>query len=125
MEGNARRAWLKVVGSAGALMLTALGSAYVVAQPAERIVRIRVKRFEFEPGEIALKKGEPVVLELTSEDVLMGINVPDLGVRADIVPGKVSLLRLVPQKEGRIEFHCDVFCGDGHEEMDGQFIVTA
>jgi cytochrome c oxidase subunit 2 len=50
--------------------------------------------------------------------------VPDFGVRADIVPGKVVQLRLVPQKTGTFDFLCDVFCGDFHEEMQGQIVVS-
>jgi cytochrome c oxidase subunit 2 len=32
-------------------------------------------------------------------------------------------VRVVPQKAGRFEFHCDVFCGSGHEEMSGILVV--
>jgi len=56
--------------------------------------------------------------------VLLGFNVPDLGVRADIVPGKVARVRLVADKVGTFAFACDIFCGSGHEEMVGSITVT-
>jgi len=56
---------------------------------------------------------------------MMGINVAALGVRADIVPGRPTRLRLPPLKPGRYVFNCDVFCGSGHEEMEGAIVVTA
>ena len=78
----------------------------------------------YTPGEIRLKKGVPVVLEITTQDVVMGFNAPDLGARADIIPGQVARVRLVPNKAGTFEFHCDIFCGTGHEDMSGTIVVT-
>ena len=91
----------------------------------ERVIRISAKKFEFTPSEITLKKGEPVVLELTTEDVTMGFYAKELNASAEIVPGKVTPLRLVPDKTGSFDFICDVFCGDGHEDMGGKIHVTA
>ena len=97
---------------------------YVSAQPAEEVIKVTAKRFDYTPAEIKLKKGVPVVLEFTSQDVVMGFNVPDLHARTDIVPGVVTRVRLVPDKVGTFEFHCDIFCGSGHEEMSGTIVVT-
>ena len=114
------RAGFAAAASAG------LGSAaYVAAQPAERVVRITAKKFEFMPHEVTLKQGVPVVLELVTADVVMGFNAPDFGVRADLLPGKVAQLRILPKTPGTFEYLCDIFCGQGHEEMSGKIIVTA
>ncbi|HEY9714639.1 MAG TPA: cupredoxin domain-containing protein [Chroococcales cyanobacterium] len=85
---------------------------------------ITARRFEFSPREITVKKGKPVVLRLKSEDRLHGFNVPALNLRADIQPGKVSELKLTPSKAGELDFFCDVFCGAGHEGMNGKITVT-
>lgn len=101
---------------------------YVAAASApskEKVIKIIAKRFDYTPNHITLKKGEPVVFELTTLDVIMGFNLPDFNVRADIVPGKVSQLRLVPDKTGTFIFLCDIFCGTGHEEMNGKITVVA
>jgi cytochrome c oxidase subunit 2 len=94
------------------------------AAQAPRVVAVKVRRFVFTPTVIQLKKGEPVVFELTSEDVLMGFSVPDLNIRSDIVPGKVSRLELPPPQAGTYDFLCDIFCGSGHESMQGKIVVT-
>jgi cytochrome c oxidase subunit 2 len=112
------------IATAVALLAAGSMAAYVAAQPAEQVIRVSAKKFDYTPGEIKLKKGVPVVLEFTTQDVVMGFNVPDLGARADIIPGKVSRVRLVPDKVGTFEFHCDIFCGSGHEEMAGTIVVT-
>ncbi len=55
----------------------------------------------------------------------MGFNAPDFKVRTDIPPGKLMRVELTPDKAGTFTFFCDVFCGSGHEEMNGTFIVEA
>jgi len=89
----------------------------------ERVVSIKVKRFEYMPREVTLKKGVPVVLELKSLDVPHGFNLPDLGVRADVLPGQTTRVHIVPKQTGRFVFHCDIFCGTGHEELEGAIVV--
>jgi len=116
----------KAVRLAAAAATLALGSmlSYVAVQAAPRakVVKINAKRFVFGPNHLTLKKGEAVELELTSSDILMGFNLPDFGVRGDIVPEKVTRIRFVPDKTGTFTFLCDIFCGEGHERMQG--IIT-
>lgn len=91
--------------------------------PAE--IRISAKKFEFHPNEITTRVGRPVTLILTSEDRIHGFKMPDLGLRADVIPGQETRLTLVPERLGRVAFLCDVFCGDGHDDMEGTLIVEA
>lgn len=88
------------------------------------VVKITAKKFEFDPKTITLRKGVPVVLELTSLDRLHGFSCPELGIRADISPNKTSTIRFVPTRAGKFGFHCDIFCGSGHEQMTGTIVVT-
>ncbi|PYS60808.1 MAG: cytochrome-c oxidase, partial [Acidobacteria bacterium] len=73
---------------------------------------------------ITLKKGEPVVFEISSADREHGFNLRAFGVRTNVSPGKVSRIRFTPDKTGKFTFSCDVFCGDGHEEMTGTIVIT-
>jgi len=112
-----------------ALLASALLSGLVVytranAVPAERVIHITAKRFDFSPDSITLKKGEPVVFELSSADREHGFNLRAFGIRTNVSPGKVTRVRLTPDKTGEFTFSCDVFCGDGHEEMTGTVVVT-
>jgi cytochrome c oxidase subunit 2 len=91
----------------------------------EQVIKITAKRFEYNPNVITIKAGVPVILEFTSLDRIHGFTVPDLGgIRATIEPGKTTQVRIVAPKAGTYEFHCDIFCGDGHEGMTGKIIVT-
>ena len=112
------------IAAATAIGLFASAATYVAAQPQEKVIKVSAKRFDYTPGHLTLKKGEPVILELTTDDVLMGFNAPDLGVRADILPDKVIRVRIVPDKTGTFTFLCDVFCGTKHEEMHGTITVV-
>jgi cytochrome c oxidase subunit 2 len=95
-----------------------------LADEAEQVIKITAKRYEYNPSTITVKKGIPVALEFTSLDRLHGFSCPGLAIRTDIAPGKVTTLRFVPQKAGTFPFHCDNFCGSGHEGMTGTIVVT-
>jgi len=113
----------------GVLLASAVVSGLLIytranAVPVERVIHISAKKFEFSPDSITLKKGEPVVLEISSADREHGFNLRAFGVRTNVSPGKVSRIRISPDKTGKFTFSCDVFCGDGHEEMTGTVVVN-
>jgi cytochrome c oxidase subunit II len=89
----------------------------------EQVIKIVARRFAYTPNEIVLKKGQPVVLEFTSIDFVHGFKIPDLNIRADLPPGKVTRIRLTPDKVGVYDFLCDNFCGSEHEDMSGRILV--
>ena len=92
--------------------------------PRDKVIKLTAKKFEYSPSEITVKKGEPVVIEVSSQDVKHGFTLPDFGIRTDITPGSVNRISFTPDKAGRFAFACDVFCGVGHEDMSGTLIVT-
>lgn len=105
------------------LVISAFGAAALSAGP-EEVIKITAKRFEYNPKEITLKKGVPVILEFTSLDRLHGFKCSGLGIRTDIESGKVARVPVTPQKVGDFEFHCDIFCGSGHGNMVGMIHVV-
>ena len=107
-------------------MITSGLALYVRANalPAEREIHITAKKFDFTPDTITLKKGEPVVLVLSSQDRKHGFNLRGFGIRAEVNPGETTRIRFAPNKTGKFTFSCDVFCGEGHEDMTGTIVVT-
>lgn len=126
MNRRSRRdaiAGLTVLGT-GCLGL--LGNLGARAQGGEgRVIEVEARRFTFAPSEITVRRGELVTLAFKTQDFVHGFSVPDLGVRADLAPGQITKVTLRPAKAGRIEFLCDNFCGDGHEQMHGVLVVQA
>jgi len=111
-----------VLGLGGVLFGAAMGMAKDVGK--EQVVQIMAQRFKFTPNEIVVKKGRPVVLEISSLDFVHGFNVPALKLRADLPPGQITRVRFTPERAGEYPFVCDNFCGEGHEEMHGRIVVV-
>jgi cytochrome c oxidase subunit 2 len=107
------------------LMGSAAAGAVRLAAQSPTEIRIGAKKFEFHPNKVTVKLGQPVVLVLTSEDRIHGFKMTDFALRTDIVPGRETRVTLTPDKAGSFTFFCDVFCGDGHEDMDGTLTVEA
>ena len=112
-----------LLNAAGALALGSL-SVLALAKPKARVIKVVAKKFVFVPNEIRVKKGEAVVLQFTAPEVPMGFNLADFNLRTDIIPGKAASLLLTPDKAGSFIFVCDIFCGSGHEDMNGTLIVS-
>ena len=105
------------------ILLGLSGIAASAAIPPERHVAIKATRYFYSPPEIRLKTGEPVVLDLTALDRLHGFDIPEMHIRVDVLPGQVTSVRIMPTKAGVYEFHCDNFCGSGHETMAAKIVV--
>ena len=120
-----RLAIVLIAASVGYLhQQTVLRSAAREKEDTEQVIRISASTFEFKPSEIRVKKGVPVTLELISSDRHHGFKLSEFHVRVDVKPGAVEKVRFIPDKTGTFTFLCDVFCGDGHEDMSGTLTVV-
>ena len=106
------------------LVSAAIGSRAVDAQDAPRKIEITAKRFNYEPSEITLKKGQPVALVITSKDVSHGLRIRELNLNAKIPKGGSTELDFTPNNAGDFIGHCSVFCGSGHGGMMLKFHVV-
>ncbi len=106
------------------IAITVIHNGSANAAGAEQVIDVEAKMFSYSPSTITVKKGVPVVLQFKSLDRLHGFFCPGLDIRSDIIPGQITRLRFTPQKAGTFPFHCDNFCGEGHEGMTGEIIVT-
>jgi cytochrome c oxidase subunit 2 len=102
---------------------SAAGAALRLAAQTPKEIEIMAMKFDFTPDVVKVKRGQPVTLVLSSIDRIHGFKMPDFGVRTDIVPGEERRLTITPDKPGSFVFFCDVFCGDGHEDMAGTLVV--
>ena len=94
------------------------------AQEAPRRIAIVAKRFNFTPSEITLKKGEPVVFALTSEDVSHGLKFKELNLDIRSKKGQTTEVPFTPTQAGTFVGQCSVFCGAGHGSMKLTLHVT-
>ncbi|HET7826338.1 MAG TPA: cupredoxin domain-containing protein [Anaeromyxobacter sp.] len=105
-----------------ALLVALLAPASPPAQE-PRVVEIRARRFEFTPNVVTLRKDEPVVLRLRTDDFTHGLYMKELGIDSEFAPGKAVDVPLTPRKAGRYSVICDHFCGSGHGNMKMTIVV--
>jgi mono/diheme cytochrome c family protein len=58
-----------------------------------------------------------VTLHVTSTDVIHSFWVPEMRLKADMVPGLVQTLRFTPERIGKYKIICTEFCGVSHGAM--------
>jgi cytochrome c oxidase subunit 2 len=118
-----RLAWTVVVPFA--LLLCSIREVPMASAAATpRRIEVTAKRFEYSPGEITLKKGEPVVLVLRSTDVAHGVKFDELHLKTEIGKDSSSELAFTPEQTGTFVGHCSHFCGSGHGSMTLTLHVT-
>jgi cytochrome c oxidase subunit II len=98
---------------ASMLAATTMASA---PRPVQKI-DVSASRFSFEPHEITVKKGEPVILSVHSTDVTHGLVIEELGVRTEVKKGEAEDVNMTPETAGTFEGRCAHFCGKGHASM--------
>lgn len=96
---------------------TGLSPAMARGEAVPQRIEVIAKRFAFEPGEVTLKKGQPVMLVLRSADVAHGIRIRELNVEVKATKGSTAEVQFTPEKAGDFVGHCYVFCGSGHGLM--------
>jgi cytochrome c oxidase subunit II len=119
-----RKRLLRMLGASAGIALALALRARPSPAAVEQVIHLTAKKFEYGPDEITVKQGEPVMIEIVSLDRKHGFTIPELGVRADVKPGATSIVRFTPDKAGTFHFHCDLFCGSGHEGMTGTLVVV-
>ncbi len=89
-----------------------------------QVIEITAKKYEFSPSQITLKKGEPVILRLTSTDRVHGFMSRPLKIDTDITPGKTTDVAVTPATAGDFTVICDHYCGTGHGNMKMKVAVV-
>ncbi len=67
--------------------------------------------------------GEPIVVELESEDVLHSFFIPELRVKQDAVPGMMIPIWFDATEPGEFQIGCAELCGSGHYRMRASVTV--
>jgi cytochrome c oxidase subunit 2 len=76
-------------------------------------------------GEIVLPLGRPVIVQLSSKDVIHSFGVPAMRVKQDAIPGMMIPVWFTPTRLGEYEIACSQLCGLGHYRMRGVLRVVS
>jgi cytochrome c oxidase subunit 2 len=66
---------------------------------------------------------KPVIIYLTSKDVIHSFKVLPLRVTQDVIPGMSIPIHFMPTREGKYAITCAQLCGNGHATMIGWLTV--
>lgn len=76
-------------------------------------------------NEIHLPVGEPVVLELTSADVIHSFWAPSLAGKLDMIPGRTNRMTITATEPGVTRGQCAEYCGGAHAFMSFHVVAQA
>jgi cytochrome c oxidase subunit 2 len=76
-------------------------------------------------GALHLPVGTPTTIHVTSRDVIHGFWIPEMRIKADMVPGLVNTLRITPTVIGTYPIICTEFCGVAHGSMRSTVVVES
>jgi cytochrome c oxidase subunit 2 len=74
-------------------------------------------------GELHVPVNRPVIIELSSKDVIHNFCLPHMRVAQDAIPGQIIPMWFKPIKTGTYEVVCGQLCGLGHYSMKGALVV--
>ncbi|MFO7832915.1 MAG: cytochrome c oxidase subunit II [Halohasta sp.] len=66
---------------------------------------------------ITVPEGQDIYVGVTSEDVIHGFHVPDLGMKMDAMPDQVQYIKTTPEETGTYQGYCSEYCGVAHSQM--------
>jgi cytochrome c oxidase subunit 2 len=76
-------------------------------------------------GQIHVPVNRPLVILLSSKDVIHSFGVHAMRVKHDAIPGVVTPIWFTPTATGTFDIACSQLCGIGHYRMRGQLIVES
>jgi len=114
------------------LTILSAASARTVAQVAKDAetsmrgvheIQVTLRKYEFSPGTLRVKKGEQVRLVMAAADHDHGFKLDDFNINQKIPKGTTVVVEFTADKAGTFQFHCSSVCGLGHRGMKGILVV--
>jgi len=76
-------------------------------------------------NQLVLPVDRPVVVQLTSKDVIHSFGLPNFRVKQDVIPGLMTPVWFTPTRTGQYEIVCSQLCGLAHYRMRGFVTVLS
>ena len=76
-----------------------------------------------EINELHVPLGQPIVVTMSSEDVIHSFYIPAFRVKNDVVPGRFTQVWFTPTQIGKFNLFCAQYCGGEHSLMGGWVYV--
>jgi cytochrome c oxidase subunit II len=127
-EFNVNRLKMMLIG----LTILSAASARTVAQVAKDAgtgvqavheIQVTLRKYEFRPGSLRVRKGERVKLLMNAADHDHGFKLDDFDINQKIPKGTTVVVEFTADKPGTFQFRCSSVCGLGHRNMKGTLVV--
>ena len=114
------------------LTILSAASARAVAQVAKDAgtptrgvheIQVTLRKYEFSPGSLRVRKGEQVKLVMAAADHDHGFKLADFNINQKIPKGTTVVVEFTADKAGTFQFRCSNVCGFGHRNMKGTLVV--
>jgi cytochrome c oxidase subunit 2 len=76
------------------------------------------------PNEVHVVVNKPVLISITSKDVIHSFKVIAMRVTQDAIPGMRIPIHFTPTKVGRYQINCAQLCGAGHASMASGYLIV-
>ena len=114
------------------LAILSAASARTVAQaakdagpptPGVHEINVTLRKYEFSPGSLRVRKGEQVRLIMAAVDHDHGFKLDDFDINQKIPKGTTVVIEFIADRAGTFQFRCSSVCGLGHRNMKGTLVV--
>lgn len=79
--------------------------------------------FTVNSNELHTYAGQPVRIDLITQDAQHAFWIPAMRIKQDLIPGRVTDIRFTPIEAGSYPIVCAELCGDGHGAMRATIVV--
>jgi len=86
-------------------------------------IQVTAKKYEFQPSQIRVKKGDHVKLVITAVDHEHGFKLDAFHIDQKLNKGEPATVEFTADQAGTFPFECSKFCGLGHKKMKGELVV--
>lgn len=87
--------------------------------------RFEYPAFGVVSDQLHVPEGKQVLLQMTSLDVIHSFWVPEFRVKEDVVPGRITELRITPTLAGDYKVRCAELCGTSHAYMENPVVISS
>jgi heme/copper-type cytochrome/quinol oxidase subunit 2 len=93
--------------------------------PAQNVreIQVTLRKYEFTPDLLHVKKGERVRLVIVAIDHDHGFKLDEFDINQKVQKGTTVVVQFTADKAGTFQFRCSTVCGLGHRAMKGSLVV--
>ncbi len=106
-----------------AWLQAAVRSSSQTQGPASRPIRLRARKYRFDPARIEVNQDDLVLLEVETEDIAHSFTIDMYRIAKRINPGQPVTFEFRADTPGTFPFYCSLQIDEGCKQMRGELVV--